>query len=356
MSTIPPALGRPADRKNSILDHLRREIADGTWLPGCQLPTRSEIGDQFGASPVTVQSALQHLRQDGFVVVRGRHGTYVAPHPPHLTNYALVFTSSPDEPSWTPFWTSLAGVAKTPAVHDRRNISLYFNVNRNRHGDDYRRLEEDVRARKLAGIIFATNPYEVRDTPLLDEPGIARVAIMSRRDGYLLPYVRMSESSFWDQALSHIRDRGRQRVALISTRHLEDIRVAVERARTLGLHTEPRWTHSVARSNPETARSLMQLLFHSGQAERPDALVIADDNLLEESAVGLALAGVRVPEDLKVVAHCNLPHPSPCPIAALRLGVDAFDVIAACLAALDAHRTGEKMPQCTVIKPRFAPR
>jgi len=44
---------------------------------------------------------------------------------------------------------------------------------------------------------------------------------------------------------------------------------------------------------------------------RPDALVVADDNLVTCATQGIAASGVQVPGELDVVAHCNFPHPLP---------------------------------------------
>ncbi|MGH7213503.1 MAG: hypothetical protein ACREIT_01885 [Tepidisphaeraceae bacterium] len=43
----------------------------------------------FSIAPV--QAALTQLVRDGFVEVRSARGTFVAPRPPHLAHYGLVF-------------------------------------------------------------------------------------------------------------------------------------------------------------------------------------------------------------------------------------------------------------------------
>ncbi|RZM22111.1 MAG: GntR family transcriptional regulator, partial [Pedobacter sp.] len=78
-------MGRPAERKNLIVEELRSRIVAGELNPGSRFPTRSEIEKQYGAGPTTVQRALESLRRDGFIRVHSRKGTFVADNPPHLS-------------------------------------------------------------------------------------------------------------------------------------------------------------------------------------------------------------------------------------------------------------------------------
>src|SRR5580765_1414707 len=92
----------PRVRQGTIITHLRNSIVRGTPPPGSRLPTRLEMAKQYRTTVVTVQRALDHLAADGFVTANGRSGTYVAPHPPHLSHYGLVFSYRPNEPeSWS---------------------------------------------------------------------------------------------------------------------------------------------------------------------------------------------------------------------------------------------------------------
>ena len=65
---------------------LRKDIVRGIYAPGHRLPTRSEMGEEFGVGVATVQKALEELADDGFVQARARAGTFVVDNPPHLCN------------------------------------------------------------------------------------------------------------------------------------------------------------------------------------------------------------------------------------------------------------------------------
>lgn len=60
---------------------LRKEIVDGVYPVGSQLPTEHELCDRFAVSRYTVREALRRLRDDNLVTSRPRTGTLVAPRP-----------------------------------------------------------------------------------------------------------------------------------------------------------------------------------------------------------------------------------------------------------------------------------
>ena len=62
-----------------VARELRKEIADGVYPVGSQLPTEHELCERFSVSRYTVREALRRLREDNLVVSRPRAGTVVVP-------------------------------------------------------------------------------------------------------------------------------------------------------------------------------------------------------------------------------------------------------------------------------------
>lgn len=58
---------------------LRKEIVDGVFPIGSQLPTEHELCERFAVSRYTVREALRRLRDDNLVSSRPRTGTQVIP-------------------------------------------------------------------------------------------------------------------------------------------------------------------------------------------------------------------------------------------------------------------------------------
>ena len=61
-----------------IIDAFRRQIVDGVWPAGHQLPKETELAALHGVSRMTMNKALTQLAQEGYVVRRKRSGTFVA--------------------------------------------------------------------------------------------------------------------------------------------------------------------------------------------------------------------------------------------------------------------------------------
>jgi len=60
---------------------LRKEIVDGVYPVGSQLPTEHELCERFSVSRYTVREALRRLREDNLVASRPRAGTMVVSRP-----------------------------------------------------------------------------------------------------------------------------------------------------------------------------------------------------------------------------------------------------------------------------------
>jgi DNA-binding GntR family transcriptional regulator len=68
-----------------IADDLRGKIKDGYYGPGALLPSRNEIADEYGVSPITGRDALAVLSHEGYArAIRGR-GHIVRRKRPRLT-------------------------------------------------------------------------------------------------------------------------------------------------------------------------------------------------------------------------------------------------------------------------------
>jgi GntR family transcriptional regulator len=61
---------------------LRKDIVDGVYPVGSQLPTEHELCQRFSVSRYTVREALRRLRDDNLVSSRPRAGTLVVPRTP----------------------------------------------------------------------------------------------------------------------------------------------------------------------------------------------------------------------------------------------------------------------------------
>ena len=72
----------PADHRYlQVARTLRKEIVDGVYPVGSQLPTEQELCERFTVSRYTIREALRRLREDNLIASRPRAGTLVVPRP-----------------------------------------------------------------------------------------------------------------------------------------------------------------------------------------------------------------------------------------------------------------------------------
>ena len=340
-----------AATKSSIAQLLRRRIVAGELAPGTRLPTRSELEYQFGTTKATMQRAFDDLIEDGFITAEGRRGTFVSATPPHLTRFALVFSGRPNSgASWSEFYSSLCTEANRLAASAIRKFPFFYGVDQHHDAEDYDRLLREIRTNQLAGIVFTFNPEYVAHTPLMGPHGIPMAAI-GDAPKLNLPTVGIDYRSFFDKALDEVVRLGRKRVAVVAPEMLFEAFEGHFRAglRSRGLTSQPYWWQPLHLAGPQLARHQAHLLMHANQTVRPDALIIANDNFTDHVLLGLQDAGVRLPQDLEVIAHCNFPALAPAPAPLHRIGFDVRTILQGCLHGIGLQRQGKTAPSLTRV-------
>ncbi len=358
MSNLHPAL--PIRKGERIVNDLRGEIIANRLTAGQRLPSNSALCRRYGVTPVTVSRAIHRLAEDGFVVTRERSGVFVSDRSPHRVRFGLVFPSHPVLYSDTSVWTRLWDVMHHVATHGKLDVELefhmYYDVRQGIDHGDILQLERDIAAQRLAGVIFACKPSGLMSTPIMTLPGMPRVALSARFEAMGLNFIGLSGMT--DKALDFFRQQGRTGVAQImsSTQVHRSAALAEEfasGATMRGMRTREEWLQFVDIGRPQSVVNLVRLLFRPDTGARPDALFVADDNLIDAVETGLLAAGVRVPDDLSVLAHCNFPPPSLLRLPIRRLGFDMRELLRTATALIRRQRNGENTPQVTMLDPIF---
>jgi DNA-binding LacI/PurR family transcriptional regulator len=339
-----------------LAERLRTKIVRGRWEPGGRLSDRKTLAGELGTCQETLHAAMTQLVDEGFIEVGAcKKGTRVAPHPPHLSRYRLIFPFGPDD--WGQFWHALEAAARELTT-ERREFVPFYGLIGHHSIEGFQAVVNEVRTRSVAGLIFASGVDEFQGTPLLDQPGIPRVAIAE--DGQLrgIPKVRVDLEDFMTQAVKHLVDRGRRRLALLSVTKTVSLAAFFERALAAhGLAARSMWEQYASKHDPLAARHVTELLMHPGQAERPDGLIVSDDNLLTAASEGLIAAGVRVPacgelcrtDEVSVVAIANFPNLVPAAVPVTRIGFDIPALLDLLVERLEQVRRGETPPENTLV-------
>jgi DNA-binding LacI/PurR family transcriptional regulator len=332
-----------------VSEHLRREIIEGRFPPGGRLPTQVQLVDQFRVSGVTIQRALDRLIREGFICTHGRNGTFVATHPPHLYSYGVVFRDDPNQVGRSRYHQTLEAQALRLQRSGDRKITIFNRISGHEDTEPSRQLLAMVRSHQMAGLLLIDGDT-FNDTPLLDEAGIYRCAVMSRKVETLqCPIVYPDMTGMVDLALDTLVQRGRRRVATLITVGVygevgDYLRHAMKQR---DLETHDRWLQIVPHDIPDAVRNNVLMLMSA--PDRPDGLFIVDDNLAEGASSGLVMAGVNVPRDVEVVAHCNFPWLAPSVLPMQRVGFDTRQIMETAVNVIDMQRQGQRAPSVTRI-------
>ncbi len=263
-------------------------------------------------------------------------GTRVVPHPPHRYHFGLVFSEHPShQHNWRRFWGALLMAAEAVNRGDgAERIKLYFGVDGHLDNDDYARLCGDVDQRRLAGVVFANAPHALASRGIVQQNHVPMVAITSGEGIGRVRPLRLSKASELREIARHLADAGCRRVAMVGYQHpSRDHEAAmIRRLAEVGVELPERWCLRCGLSLLEAAQDAARLLFSADPGERPDGLIVADDNFVVHAIDGILETGCRIPDDVRVVSLWNFPQPVPNTAPFHRIGPDAGVILQAGIA------------------------
>ena len=344
-------LGRIPEKRRGILKAITEKIVSGEWPLGEKIPNRVTIEKTFKASSVTVQRAMEFLTADGFLEPRGRSGTFVSKNPPYLHNYAIVFYGHPKN-NWSAFLESIASEAGKLKLDGRSKIKFYYDLNGDPRVKDYGRLIGDIRAHRLAGIFFTTNPYQLAGTPITDEGDIPRVSIMNSKANTKLDSVILDSGSVVEKGISYLVGKGCRKIGLFVTSQqakgfLPHFKRLIAERKCI---CRDEWIQSVHAASPWSAVNVVKLLFKLDRKDIPDGIYIADDNLAAHVIEGIKGSGKNIPRDIVVSSHSNFPATFDHPDSVKLFGFNINQVLKESLRLLDMKNRGLKAPSSICIK------
>ncbi len=334
-----------AQKAEHIATDLRRRIARGDYPAGGRIPTRAELCATYDVSNATLQRALNWLIQEGFVICRGRSGTFVRTDSPHLTQYALIFPLPfPNGNPTHGFFRALRLEAEQ--LEGPATFRIIDGFTGSGGMLDYQELLDDVRNNRLAGLIFAAAPTYFIGSPLLAQDGVPCTAIMAPGHTQQMPAVTMDEHDLVMRMADYLRDHGRHRTLVLvnSGSQPSDAGPLREILASRGLKAGPHDIVGVSLQEPGWTEAIVVQHFDRPAGQRADAMIVLDDAVLPDAVRGLATLGLRVPSDVLVVAASWFPWPVPAASPVTRFGFSVPDILKLCMETIDGSRQGKAPP------------
>jgi DNA-binding LacI/PurR family transcriptional regulator len=265
-----------------------------------------------------------------------------------LHGYALVFWSDPnDYQVWSRYYTALTDAARTLESERGWRFQIFHNITRHADSEDYRALHALVKTHRLAGMIMPDLHPDSFDLPLVTEPGVPRVVFQ-----HLAPpgaiRVCLDGEVWMHKALDHFRSRGCKRLALLAN-HREGATELARMAAARGMACPPHWQQLISSNLAMAADHCVRLLMQGSARSRPDALLITDDHFIEDASTGLIAEGIRVPQDLEIVAHANFPLAARSVLPMRRIGFNMRTMLETAVEQIDCQRAGKTPAARTTV-------
>ncbi len=347
-----------------IIPILRDELRS-RFKPGDRLPTIAQIASRFGVGFQTLREGLSVLEAEGLITRCAGQGTFVSDGlagrhvavlceadiaDPHVSYYyRRVSQQTVQSLRSAGFSARLYTGHVSPLVPPPDHLTcLEFTQVMPRH--------------QLAGLVTLATPehnfarwfapLRREHVPIVSGGGTAGRDVDAVIHSDIPRMVR--------DGVRHLLAHGRRRIALMAWRavwqppghdsdqFLEAFRITMAQA---GISVNPRWIRTELPPNAPGAgwEEFREIWTPSG--EKPDGLLICDDNLFAGTAMAILQLGIRVPETLMVVSHYNKGSNVVNPFPVTRLVVNPDQCAQVISETLIKLMRREPLPQRDVILP-----
>lgn len=291
--------GRPLHE--AIADTLRADLRGGGARPGDRFPSQNELARRFDTNSMTAREAVALLVHDGWLARRFGSGTYVTERA--AQRWVGIYTAFDVlQPRTSSFHTQVPRLLRESLSTHGAQAEIYVGsagIEIEEHGPSNARFLGDVTAGRLDGVVIMNAP----DTSGWQEwgQGLSLPAV-----GAHTPYrVDTRYTDYVRRGVRHLHAAGSRRIAMLAW-GADGLREPFEAAMTeVGLPVHPRWVRNdlhpmLSGAGWEEFREAW-----TAEQEKPDGLLVADDVLFDEAQIAILELGIRVPEQLRIVAHAN---------------------------------------------------
>ncbi len=290
--------------------------------PGARLPTMAQLAQELGISVMTLNRALSELEAQGIVVRRQGSGTYVA-EALSQTAIALVYDRDVFGPDASPFCALLLHEATKQAGQNNEKFGLFI-CSPDGATPVPPDLEEAIKTRRLAGVLFAGESNPVALQWLLDQ----KIPLVALSYAPVAPFrVRIDHAQTAYLGAQELARRGCRRIALWipagvgigpqsaaqAFEELEQFRRALSES---GLEYDADLVFGLenlsagvpetpVQANREQGQSAAQITFGGARESWPAGVVCLDDMMTLGALAEMKKLGVEVGRDVELATHTN---------------------------------------------------
>lgn len=341
-----------------IAGKLKTELAEGAWRAGMTLPSVEALCARFGVGPSAIRHALRGLRDEGLLSLRRGIGTVMTEHGARAWKGCVAFVSVGSPGSY--YSAKIAARMADVLGASGWNLEIAFLEAHWTPLDTAR-----VRALAANGLSLAFVFCSERQvTDIFDQAKVPYVMVSGFGRDYAnaRAVVRTDFKPCHEDLIAAFKEVGVRRVLELDFRWKTDrafkaqlFGAGIEVHRVFcGRDTETVHT-SLAELRATAYRTVADFFAEeSNWRHPPDAILFDDDYLASGGIPALLEAGLRIPDDIKVVTRSNAGDEFALGVSLARLEADPVadgDAIAAyALELLAGKRTAPPR-----LVPRFIP-
>ncbi len=339
---------KPRNKRKDLLIELRRQIIAGQFKAGERFPSYEQLEKSVAVSKATLQYTVGQLQSDGYLNGIERKGLFIPQNLPCFTRFSLLFQTHEKD---NKFWQKLSRAGAELSSHGEININNCRYLDNPEHSS-WTQLQDDINALRVGGLIFTFSPAGEKQIRLENNLSIPKVAFTDKKEvnPSVIPLYNDNHEMI-KMVLEYFRDRHIKRAAIITMGKQPSENSFVELSGKFGLETSSAMIQSVPREYPEYAANIIELLLSLPASQRPQGILINDDNLLEHAIRGFVNSKISA-ESLQIISHANFPDNFVAPVPIRRVGFNVEELMRLSVARLQEwHRNGNINP--IVIKPQW---
>lgn len=317
---------QPAYRK--IATDLRAKILSGEFKPGSQLPSTEELTVICQTSYFTIHTALMTLVKEGWVERLHGSGTYVAEPKNRFVCAGIYYGENIWANEESAFYRSVHYALQKKLASLKKEVMIFIDSRitskQNKLPAD---LSEALQNRKIQCLI----------APLVNDVDLLALKALSLPTAFITTAkcpnrVDSDVCAFLTQSIKDLASQGCRSVGLISHCNPDEkpliYKHFTDAAAAAGLATHPNWTRKPTHAVRKLAKfGYIEFKRLWNCTQKPDGIIIYPDTVVRGAIIAILEAGVRVPEQIKLVFHSNAHTNLLCPFPAT-WGITDEEVVA----------------------------
>jgi DNA-binding LacI/PurR family transcriptional regulator len=333
-----------------VVKHVRRKIAERVWPPGVKVPSDQLIQSELGVSRTAVREAFSVLASEGLIVRRQKAGTFVADETTEQVIAILCPIENLTSPQGYFYQTCVSELQKLIKSAGCRAVLTVGHGPTTEAFCESTYLFDQPIQNQIIGVISIGGSGHLRKE--IESAGMYYVCSQDETqdtNAVILPHEQVIK-----MGIEHLKSRGHFDFGLMYCDSPEDEKddpSAIRRRRI------EQWVESCGiklggvRLLPVPLKNGKRLAayeifktFWFG-ADRPKAILFADDVLCEISSHAIADLGIKVPQELSIITHANSCHEISFPIPLTRIEFDVLELVKTAFYMLENMMKTQKKEQ-----------